>query len=317
MYNNQEGIIRVDDQEQSARIKKGVRQGCSLSPLLFNLYIEEAMMEIKERVRSGIKIQGERISMIRFADDIAILSESEEELNYLLNGMNSLMSTQYGLRVNRRKTKVMRSSRNENSEKLNIRIDGHKVNEFCYLGSKIINDGRSKEDIKSRLAMAKKAFLAKRSLLISNTGLNLRKKFLRMYVWSTALYDSETWTVGKLEQKRIEAFEMWCYRRMLKIRWTDKVRNEEVLRRIGEERNMWKTLIRRRDRMIGHLLRNEGMTSMVLEGAVEGKKYRGRQRLEYIKQIIEDIGCKCYSEMKRLAQERNSWWAASNQSVDR
>ena len=123
-------------------------------------------------------------------------------------------------------------------------------------------------------------------------------------------------TVGKPEQKRIEAFEMWCYRRMLKMRWTDKVRNEEVLRRIGEERTMWKTLIRRRDRMIGHLLRHEGLTSLVLEGAAEGKNCRGRQRLEYIQQIIEDVGCQCYSEMKRLAQERNSWQAASNQSED-
>ena len=105
----------------------------------------------------------------------------------------------------------MRSSRNENSEKLNIRIDGHEVDEvkeFCYLGSKITNAGWSKQDIKSRLAMAKEAFLAKRSLLISNIGLNLRKKFLRVYVWSIALYGSETWTVGKPEQKRIEAFEM-------------------------------------------------------------------------------------------------------------
>ena len=111
MYKNQEGIIRVGDQERSARIKKGLRQGCSLSSLLFNIYIEQAMTEIKERFETGVKIHGERISMIRFADDITILSESEDGLQEVLNGMDNLMSTEYGLRINRRKTKVMRSSR--------------------------------------------------------------------------------------------------------------------------------------------------------------------------------------------------------------
>lgn len=319
MYKNQEGIIRVGDQERSARIKKGVRQGCSLSSLLFNIYIEQAMTEIKERFETGVKIHGERISMIRFADDITILSESEDGLQEVLNGMDNLMSTEYGLRVNRRKTKVMRSSRNEDSERLTIKVSGHEVEEvkeFCYLGCKVTHDGRSKEDIKSRLAQARRAFMAKRSLLVSNISLSLRKKFLRTYVWSTALYGSESWTVGRPDKRRIEAFEMWCYRRMLKIRWTDKVTNEEVLRRIGEERNIWVTLTRRRDRMVGHVLRHQGITSVVLEGAVEGKNCRGRQRFEYIQQIAEDVGCHSYSEMKRLAQDRNSWRAASNQSKD-
>jgi len=66
--------------------------------------------------------------------------------------------------------------------------------------------------------------------------------------------------------------------------------------------------------MVGHVLRHQGITSVVLEGAVEGKNCRGRQRFEYIQQIAEDVGCQSYSEMKRLAQDRNSWRGASNQS---
>ncbi|KDR23911.1 hypothetical protein L798_10261, partial [Zootermopsis nevadensis] len=132
------------------------------------------------------------------------------------------------------------------------------VKEFCYLGSKITKDGRSKDDIKNRLAQAKRAFFKKRSLLVSNIDLVLGKIFLKLYVWSTALYGSGTWSVGKPERRRVEAFEMWCYRRMLRIKWTDKVRNELVLDRIGEGRSLWKNLTRRRDRMVGHILRHPG-----------------------------------------------------------
>ena len=100
-----------------------------------------------------------------------------------------------------------------------------------------------------------------------------------------AMYGSETWTINSLDKKRIEAFEMWCYRRMLKIRWVDRITNEEVLNRIGEKRNLWHNLTRRRDRLVGHVLRHQGLTNLVLEGCAEGKNHRGRPRDEYTKQI--------------------------------
>lgn len=108
------------------------------------------------------------MSVTRFADYITVLSESEEELLDLMNGMDSLMSTEYGLKLNQRKTKVMRSSRNDNSEKLNIGIYGNEedeVKEYYYISSRITNDVRRKEDVKSRLALARRAFLANITLL--------------------------------------------------------------------------------------------------------------------------------------------------------
>ena len=133
---------------------------------------------------------------------------------------------------------------------------------------------------------------------------------------SVALYGSETWTIRSAERKRIEAFEMWCYRRMLKVRWVDRVTNVEILNRIGEKRALWHNLTKRRDRLIGHILRHSGLVNMVLEGSVWGKNGRGRPRLEYDKQIQLDVGCGSYVEMKRLAQDRLAWRAASNQSTD-
>ena len=256
---------------------------------------------------------------MRFADDIVILSETARDLEEQLNGMDSVLKGRYKMNINKSKTRIMECSiiRSRDAEGIRLGNETLKVvKEFCYLGSKITDDGRSREDIKCRLAMAKKAFLKKRNLLTSSIDLSVRKSFLKVFVWSVAMYGSETWTINSLDKKRIEAFEMWCYRRMLKIRWVDHITNEEVLNRIGEKRNLWHNLTRRRDRLVGHVLRHQGLTNLVLEGSAEGKNRRGRPRDEYTKQIQRDVGCSRYWEMKKLAQDRVAWRAASNQSLD-
>jgi len=86
--------------------------------------------------------------------------------------------------------------------------------------------------------MAKAASNKKRALFTSTLDLKLRKKLVKCYVWSTALCGAETWTIGAVDQKHLESFEMWCWRRMGKISWTDHVRNEEVLLRVKEQRNI-------------------------------------------------------------------------------
>jgi hypothetical protein len=89
------------------------------------------------------------------------------------------------------------------------------------------------------------------------------------------LYGSDTWTLGEAEKKRIVAFEMWCYRRMLKIPWVDRVTNEEALRKIEEKPGLWNIMRKRRDVRVGHLIRHEGLIKTILEGAVEGKNAGG------------------------------------------
>ena len=103
-----------------------------------------------------------------------------------------------------------------------------------YLGSILTNDGRCTCEIKSRIAMAKAAFNKKKTLFASELDLNLRKKLVKCYIWSMVLYGAETWTLRAVDQKYLESFEMWCWRRMEKISWTDHVRNEEVLLTVNE-----------------------------------------------------------------------------------
>jgi len=122
------------------------------------------------------------------------------------------------------------------------------VESFKYLGSILTNDGRCTCEIKCRIAMAKAAFNKKRTLFTSTLDLELRKKLVNCYIWSITLYGAETWTLRAVDQKHLESFEMWCWRRMEKISWTDHVRNEEVLLRVKEQR---KTLleIRKQDEL--------------------------------------------------------------------
>jgi uncharacterized protein with NAD-binding domain and iron-sulfur cluster len=98
---------------------------------------------------------------------------------------------------------------------------------FKYLGSMLTNGGRCTCEIKCRITMAKAAFNKKRALFTGTLDWELRKKLVKCYIWSIALYGAETWML-QADQKHLESCEMWCWRRMEKISWTDYVRNEEV-----------------------------------------------------------------------------------------
>jgi hypothetical protein len=97
---------------------------------------------------------------------------------------------------------------------------------FKYLSSLLTDDRRCTCEIKPRIAMAKAEF-NKKNLFTTKLDLNLRKELVKCYIWSMALYGAETWTIRAVHQKHLESFEMWCWRRMEKISWTDHVRNGE------------------------------------------------------------------------------------------
>jgi len=103
--------------------------------------------------------------------------------------------------------------------------------------------------------MAKAAFNKKGALSTSTLDLKLRKKLVKCYIWSIALYGAETWTFRTVDQKHLASFEMWCWRRMEKISWFDHVRKEEVLFRVKEQRNILLEIRKRKANWIGHILR--------------------------------------------------------------
>jgi hypothetical protein len=99
------------------------------------------------------------------------------------------------------------------------------------------------------------------------------KAFVNSYhaVWSVALYDAETWTIRAVNQKHLESFKMWRWRRIEKISWTDHVRNEEVLLRVNEQRNILHEIRKRKANWIGHILRRNCLLKEVIEGTIQGQ----------------------------------------------
>jgi hypothetical protein len=148
------------------------------------------------------------------------------------------------------------------------------------------------------------------SLFTSTLDLVLRKKLVKCYVWSIALYGAETWTLRAVDPKHLESFEMWCWRRMEKICWTDHVRNEEVLLRVKEQRNILHEIRKRKANWIGHILsRNcllQRVTEEKIQGGIEVTGRQGRRRRKLLNDLKERRG---YSHLKKEALDRTMWRA--------
>ena len=158
--------------------------------------------------------------------------------------------------------------------------------------------------------MAKAVFNKKRALFTSTLDLELRQKLVKCYIWSIALYDAETWTLRAVDQKHLESFKMWCWIRMEKISWTNYVRNEKVLLRIKEQRNILHEIRKRKANWIGHILRINCLLQRVIEGKIKGgievTGRRGRKRRKPLDDLKERRG---YSHLKEEALDRTMWRA--------
>jgi len=117
--------------------------------------------------------------------------------------------------------------------------------------------------------MAKAAFNKKRALFTSTLDLELRKKLVKCYIWSIALYGAKIWMLRVVDQKCLESFEVWCWRRMEKISWTDHVRNEEVLLRVKKQRNILHEIRKWKANWIGHILRRNCLLQQVIKGKIK------------------------------------------------
>lgn len=134
----------------------------------------------------------------------------------------------------------------------------------------------------------------------------LRVRMLHCYVWPVVLYGSEAWTLKADTQKRLEAFEMWCYRRMLRISWTQKVTNVRVLQRVGRSRELLQTIKRRKVGYLGHVLRHDRyqLLQLIMIGKVVPKRRVGRRKRSWLRNIREWTNIASVEDLFRLAQDR-------------
>ena len=181
------------------------------------------------------------------------------------------------------------------------------VEKFSYLGSLITSDGRSDSEIKKRIGMSK-AIFEKMGKILKNRKLSMKTKLrvLDCYIFSTLTYGSECWTISQTMEKRLQSVEMWFYRRMLRISWTDHMSNEEVLAKAGTRRKLVVTIRKRQLQFLGHVLRKEELEDVAITGKIEGKRARGRQRLTFISSLSHWMKIN-EKDIIRTAKDRDLW----------
>src|SRR6218665_1475730 len=172
----------------------------------------------------------------------AMRAGSEYDLQRMLDRLNRILA-EYNMKINTKKTKVMKIGKEKGEvTTMMIVIEGERieeVKEFCYLGSMISNDAKYHREIRRRIAMGKEAFLKRKELLRGGLKRSLKKRMIKTLIWSVTLYCAESWTMRQVDIARLEAFEMWIWRRMERISWTEHISNEEVLTLVGEERSLY------------------------------------------------------------------------------
>ena len=249
--------------------------GCLLSPTLFNIFVERIMSEALEEHDGKVSIGGRNITNLRFADDIA-LAEEEQELEALVESLDKTC-TRLKMEISAEKIKLMTNS--ANGIQREIKVKGQKlgtVTSFKYLGAVVSNDG-FKPEVLSRIAQATAALTKLKPIRRDNNiSLGSKVKLMRSLIISIFLYACESWTLTAELQKRTQAFEMICYRRLLNISYKDHVTNEEVRRKIqtaiGEYDELLTLVKKRKLRWFGHVSRYSGLAKTVLQGTVKGKR---------------------------------------------
>ena len=171
-----------------------------------------------------------KFNSLRIADDTALLCFCPTDLQELLNAVNKA-GKPYRMEMNIIKTKAMVVSKTTLTPKIYIALEGipmQQTDKMMYMGSPKTKDGKCEKEIKRRIELARSAFVKISKVLTSRTiNIQTRKRTSQCYIWSTLLYGSETWTLTKATQSKLEAFEMWIYRRMMRILWTEHKSNVE------------------------------------------------------------------------------------------
>ena len=225
LYAGQEATVRIGHGIANCfQIGKGVHKGYILSPYLFNLYAEYIMWNAwLDEGQAGIKIAGRNINNLRYADNTTLIAERQEKLKSLLMKMKEERE-KAGLKLNIQKTKIMTSG-----PITSWQIDGgimETVTDFIFLGSKITADDCSHE-IKRCLLLGRKAMTNLDSILRSRDITLLPKvPLVEAMVFPVVIYGCESWTIKKAEWLRIDTFELWCCRRLLRIPWTARRSNQ-------------------------------------------------------------------------------------------
>ena len=205
-----------------------------------------------DEAQARVKIAGRNINNLRYADDTTLMAENEELKTLLMKVKEE--SEKVCLKLNIQKTKIMASGPITSWE-----LDGETVetvSDFIFLGSQITADGDCSHEIKRRLLLGRKAMTNLDSILKSrDITMPTKVCLVKAMVFLVVMYGCESWTVKKTEHQRIDAFELWCWRRLLRVPWTARKSNQFILKEISPGCPLEGLLLKLKLQYFGHLMR--------------------------------------------------------------
>ena len=205
-----------------------------------------------EEAQAGIKIAGRNINNLRYTNDTTLMVESEEELKSLLMKVKE-EGEKAILKPNVQKTKITAFGPITSWE-----INGQTVetgSDFIFWGSKITADGDCGHEIKRRLLLGRKVMTNLDSILKSrDITLPTKVHLVKATVFPVVMYGCESWTMKKAECRRIDAFELWCWRRLLRVPWTARRSNQSILKEISPGCSLEGMMLKLKLQYFGHLM---------------------------------------------------------------
>ena len=218
-------------------------------------------------------------------------------------------SEKVGLKLNIQKTKIMASDPITSCE-----IDGETVetvSDFIFGGSKISADGDCSHEIKRRLLLGGKVMTNLNSILRSrDITLSTNVHLVKAIVFPVVMYGCESWTIKKAERLRMDAFELWCWRRFLRVPWSARRSNQSILKEISPGCSLEGLMLKLKLQYFGYLMgRTDSLGKTLMLGNIEGERRRGQQRMRWLDSTTDAMSIN-FGKLPEMVKDREAWHAA-------